>query len=1456
MADDPYAALVPHANADPYAALTPSHHAADPYAALEPPHGVHHVEVASDAQGKPRRASLLRRVGEELSVPLSLGGAAWESVPRGPLTGWMNWADHPTGNHLARAVDILRHQGPAALNAEYDPVSDAALTREGVDPQTVNPYLRAAAEFAGQWYNPGNLAAGRTAGILLGGLSKGVRAARAASPAVDAAASAAENVTTKPLGRATRAVGHAAGATAGKVVRAAEKVPGVGPTIAASRAFVSRYAPLRERGGTRYVGAGLAAQAAPQHAEAQVIKDTAARFGGLTRAQKIEVQRLSYVDADGARIAQRNPSVPEPRRGLSLEARGAGVRADFQKDDVLQDQLQIRSEDRGELYDSGTFYPMRERGRPVYDERAQSEGDPLARGEVNAVDAEGRLVRRRGAFSAGVTKGGHKLNDTILGHEDELHPEYDPAHQYQVHRIESNRAIANELSRRDLEHVPLTDQATGEQRWWTQPGTETREALAARVPLRYALERPGGDIALGGGEEGAKNLQRYVEATASARAKAAARQDPAIAALADAHGINPAELGTRRVVARSMAPYDARLAASRGAQTQIAKLATKATQDVVRSAQQRAKDLAKTLNGLDRVKQSLMLGNDALGTALRENGTLREALASNVQSQREAANAVLTELQDARASIAAQRPGNVRDVAGGMAEEHAIAQQPFWDALQQVGGKIVPDVVWDAGKKKFVLAGEFAGMPRSLLAPLKAIPKPDEAGRALGNLDQVTAIVRKTHPDITDSEVREFFTRHPRPPRAGDFADDARERVLAEVLPKYRNAGADQIENLRRDLQAARKGRDVAAGAERGARKATGSLTGAIAQMRTAAARASGASGAIDAAGDALRGTTVPTGGEAAALERIGALDRKARVSLDAQRRAADEVRNRGEVAQAFRKTADRYYAEVYDTVKQRAEASAIKMPEGYVRESSLGLASPSGREMALDDSFAQFFKGAERLSPRETEQAGALWRAFQVLNRLARASIVLMPTVHGINNEGMHYLAEGAEFGATPERMAAILAGRVKFAPELEARAVKAGAVNEYAHRAFGGALGETSAHATTTAAGELAGEIGAKAGPFAGVVKPVARAAINLERGVTIPERIGGRANIPGKPGTTQTHTGTLGTTTVTIGATPEIPARLGVKIPLLGGKSFGYQPMNEWLWQNAERGYAIDLFDRFTKAGMSDDAAAIRVRNTLGKYGDISPREIQANLDRLFYFLPWMKTVVPFWTRKGIIDPKWWEAPERAIEVNNQAQGYDDPSRPFTATLGRRKNGDFRRVVVPLPQRVLEPVAALARLPVDVAHGDFQGVREDAAAPVNYVAGHASLPLSLLLDALQAAQGGGRSALPPWNTFASNPQDPGWKQAAAIAGKAAGHVLAPIEAAGRVADDPLGGATTYVTGGFPYGVEPAEKKRAEHAVRVEFGPLIKAAQTAKNQRAVDRLIAQRDEALRAVDARFVQR
>ncbi len=117
-------------------------------------------------------------------------------------------------------------------------------------------------------------------------------------------------------------------------------------------------------------------------------------------------------------------------------------------------------------------------------------------------------------------------------------------------------------------------------------------------------------------------------------------------------------------------------------------------------------------------------------------------------------------------------------------EEASIAQAPYWGALDAHGGKIVPDMRYEARRKRWRVDGEFDDLPRALLRRNQQRPP---SGKAHGNIDEIAQHVRDTLGDqnVTTSDVLDFFTSHERPTlswaraRAREYSADDENAISA-----------------------------------------------------------------------------------------------------------------------------------------------------------------------------------------------------------------------------------------------------------------------------------------------------------------------------------------------------------------------------------------------------------------------------------------------------------------------------------------------------------------------------------------------------------------------------------------------------------------------------------------------------------------------------------------------------
>lgn len=153
----------------------------------------------------------------------------------------------------------------------------------------------------------------------------------------------------------------------------------------------------------------------------------------------------------------------------------------------------------------------------------------------------------------------------------------------------------------------------------------------------------------------------------------------------------------------------------------------------------------------------------------------------------------------ARVTIASPHTSHrarVEEYADRRFEEQTAEQAPFWDALEQAGGKIVPDVRFDKRNKRWCAAGEFASLPRGLTRKNRQRPM---ASLAYGNLDEITQHVRDTidNQGLSTSEVLRFFVSHPRRPTLAD-AHRVAERALGPSdsdRPDVRNLSFGPLES-------------------------------------------------------------------------------------------------------------------------------------------------------------------------------------------------------------------------------------------------------------------------------------------------------------------------------------------------------------------------------------------------------------------------------------------------------------------------------------------------------------------------------------------------------------------------------------------------------------------------------------------------------------------------------------
>lgn len=281
-----------------------------------------------------------------------------------------------------------------------------------------NPIAKVGLETAGQLLNPTNYI-GPGAAKLIGGLARGA-AAKTVVPIARAAENALAGSTTGQKLLAAGASAREAFAPFAGVRRSATRL-GVDPDVAeqAARAFVN----------------------APNTAKARGEHVVRTIFGGLTKEQRIEVERLSELDASGNHLNP--PRLADPQGDLARRA--VDLRAAYI--DMTNDQRALDL-----LTDEHTFNPASYsyRGGDVYQKAALPPSVQSFFQDVRAsfTPGGGRIV-------AGTTK-----KSKLYSHFDEAEPhldlaKYDPADQLLAYMTQRASNVGRERAIRQLRDLGL-----------------------------------------------------------------------------------------------------------------------------------------------------------------------------------------------------------------------------------------------------------------------------------------------------------------------------------------------------------------------------------------------------------------------------------------------------------------------------------------------------------------------------------------------------------------------------------------------------------------------------------------------------------------------------------------------------------------------------------------------------------------------------------------------------------------------------------------------------------------------------------------------------------------------------------------------------------------------------------------------------------------------------------------
>jgi hypothetical protein len=1273
------------------------------------------------------------------------------------------------------------------------------------------PFWSGIAQGATEFMNPANDAVGGvlgTAGKILvrespevAGIVKGVQAAHAATTgaAMGAAGRTAARLTAPARARLMQAAGRAA-------VRVARATP------LGARLFdrAAQKGPVQTAGGEaapsvtdRLGAAGVHAAVRQEGTAHQLIRENQQKimplWDGLDVAQKQEMLRVSGRDAAGNPLHARNPEIKDPdpipptaldrvrarltgkpavpRPSMTIQERANAYRDWKIEQDRIAQSLGIRLEDEinpatgevergtGNVYDPNTHFNMK-----LYDQ------NPRFTGDIEKINQRLKGLAPNEATGQGIGKARigvgdeeHSRANPIVNDEawNDLHEDFDPAYQANQHIIESQTRIANAREAQRLNMMPSIDPATGRQR--TQRLGDQAVPLNVRQEAPYEwqeLDPATGKMVTKTGQ--GREARDLLDALEKKRIKAGAWEktlaDPAAQAHAAAVGRPLADFNTRSITAQRTGPYLARARQAIAAQRQVL------------SGLRRASNRA---GGLAPIAQNLERSGARMDDALRANMKAAGAAARRAPEYEKAAQDAQeyhAQLQKAIDHAPTPTKRQITEVARAMFEQDmdeygraADAYHGVADELQRLPGNrggIRPDWIRTRGpngKSTWKLAGEWQELseqrPKSRFIDWTKPKDDDPTGRIDSNIDAIATERNFLVPFSSGDELREWLERHPTPPKPPKYSQylDRAQREITDMFQQADRAGkqrileqigmpdkgpAEALYQLRRQVA------ELKAGAARASKEAENRR---FAERELGpGARASVAAQARAAAG--LWQTAVGLDGDIARLNRD--MQKAVTSTRDrlAQRRALTEAKLA--ISARFKK----FQKDLMDATTTPLRERSIKVPEGYSLEAEQGYGHTyewtdpdpnTGKrkvrpmDYVRDSSLINYSK---TLTPQAQQDLHWVLKAMGLASTLQRMGIVALPFVHAFNNLGMHGLQEGV----APQRLYDVYRGAYKPDPAMIEEMTDWGYRQGAAEEAF--RMGKTDVHGTTAG--------------------PQRRAIMANRLGNTVARKTGERD----------------------LGDAAESIARPAMAVA--DKFSGGYNRMNHWLFGQVQDGIAASIYERLRKPvaqggeGLSPGEAVQRVLKAVSDPANITPFERRAGLDKLFYFLPWMKTVVPFQIKKGLIDPKWWTSQVSGIRTNNELQGYDDPSQPFTMTLSRPDDqGRVRRAPLFTPQRVLGAASDAVRIPADLYEGatsdgrGYERALTDAMAPFNYVAGHLVAPAELGWEGVQAGLAArspeGAASLPPYNPFSAPPGSK-FPTGAYIANALAAGLLSPVEKA----------------------------------------------------------------------------
>lgn len=1126
-------------------------------------------------------------------------------------------------------------------------------------------------------------------------------------------------------------------------------------------------------------------------------------FGpSLTREQKYELQARMEGTAPNlvAQHLRNDPDyvTPEPVKGPTLDERAEALR-----------RLSTGLDARMRATDP-TLLPH-ETGTPFFS-RAGTKREPVW--ELDPPEIPGGRQGGRGGGPLGAPKGaratGEREYPTLyagLEAGQRLAKSYDPARQFERTFMDRELAISATEGQRGLEQIPVADGA--------QPpgGVGPVKPLMAREPYRYYLDKNG--VRQSFEDEGAAH--RYAGREASRDAAATLHK------ARDAKGLPPLppppRISTSQAFGRFMqSGREAKLWDRKGAS--LGRQAERVSAKHTTTPEDAAAPFVDALKPLTREAKNLE------GT-LNENlsaASLAKATAQSADEGQAFFRQQIAELEP-HATTTTQRA--ILEQAQHLRDEEMAAEGP----IRQVVGprSIKPSWVWNGPQKGWGLAGEFEDLRGSRFLDLSNKPKMAPAqtaglvARVDGNLDDVAGVVSSaTGQEMTTDQLVQWMGERRRDPSVASYIEAARRRLEGAVqgnrAQALEQAGFDPATPVPEAIRRLRKDEEnlktlaASSRTEATQRKFAEQTIGPAARATVGAAERMQPK-IEKLATDVAERQAAAAGSTAKMAKQVQdeAGESQARFAAARarwQKVKADQLERR-KFYSAVGTLARHYEAQIFKTLEHPPES----VPRGtYLRESDLGLGIPGGDANLIHKDAYNSLAEAKKLakSAKDADEMTEAWKFFLATGRFARAGIILWPTVHAVWNLGRAFLEEAGAGGIMRLNraggpMSAATAARlgVKAGTRWDEFGTQVGAIDDFHQEGFGLAP-EANATLRTSPYSELSTR---------GKIDKMA------SEGVRLPPSLGGKKIFPGWDD-------------------------------------------NQWLvFHVFERRYASELLRHYIEDEGADTAAAtLRVRDAMRKT-NITAFEKNAFPPSLLLFYPWMKTVVPYWTKRAFFNPNSWNAPVTALR--QEREDMNDPEADYVTnnwTLDAWKNDDgtFERLPVPDPARVTGAVADLGRIPIDFFRGEtsrnrygqperHQGlgvIPDDTKRALTYLTGHVAPLPALAMGALGL---GNR-----YQQLISDPREDLGAQGSDVAARLRDALLAPATRFSQFAADPKGAALGFAVGVPPYKSVPLNPTRAQTRathIKAHFAHLIALARKRDDDAAVARLQAELATALKNI-------